>query len=118
MALQKYTRGEGKDWNVKDAIAYGRGDVHKDFQGLQVDLNNFATRLGFDKLEVDGFLGPSTVDAINKVYSAVIKKNPGLAATPFPVPKTKEEVAEYTQFIRQWLQNTAEEALTVAPAGA
>ena len=42
----------------------------------------------------------------------------GLAATPFPVPKTKEEVAEYAQFIRQWLQTVAEEALTVGTAGA
>jgi hypothetical protein len=118
MALKRYEQGEGKDWNVKETIAFGKGDVHKEFQGLQVDLNNLATRVGFDKLDVDGFLGPKSVEAINAVYSAVIKKNPGLAATPFPVPKTKEEVAEYAQFIRQWLQTVAEEALTVGTAGA
>ena len=113
MALKRYEHGDGKDWNTKGSIAYGKGDVHKDFQGLQADLNRFAPHLGFDKLEIDGFLGPHSVDAIEKVYQAVIAKNPGLAATPFPVPKTKEEVAEYTQFIRQWLQTTAATALQI-----
>lgn len=118
MALKRYERGEGKDWNVKGEIAYGKGDVHKEFQALQVALNDFATRLGFDKLEVDGFLGPRSVTSFQRVYDAVIQKNPLLAATPFPVPKTKEEIAEYAAFIRQWLQTTAEEALTVGQAGA
>jgi len=118
MALQRYERGEGKDWNVKDTIAYGRGEVHKDFQGLQRDLNAFAPKLGYDKLDDDGFLGPKSVDAIGIVYTAVVMKNPLLSATPFPIPKTKEEVAEWAQFIRNWLTTTAATALEIAEAGA
>jgi|RhiMetdeSRZDD1v2_1073273.scaffolds.fasta_scaffold2061554_1 hypothetical protein len=116
MALKRYERGEGKDWNVKETIAFGKGDVHKEFQGLQADLNNYASRFGFEKLDVDGFLGPKSVTAFEKIYAAVIKKNPALAATPFPVPKTKEDVAEYAQFIRQWLQTVAKDALSQAEA--
>lgn len=116
--LRKYERGEGKDWNVKESIAYGKGDVHKDFQGLQADLNRFASIVGFEKLDVDGFLGPKSVSAIKGIYQKVIQKNPGLSATAFPVPDTKEEVAEYCQFIRQWLQTTVAKALGTAEAGA
>jgi hypothetical protein len=108
---RKYERGEGKDWNVKNTIAYGRGEVHKDFQGLQTDLNRFSTVCGFSALTPDGFLGDKSVDAIKRVYSAVIAKNPGLVATPFPVPDTKEEVAEFAQFIRMWLQGPAAKAI-------
>jgi len=118
MALQRYEKGEGKDWNVKDTIAFGRGQVHKEFQGLQKDLNAFAAKLGFDKLDVDGFLGPKSVDAIGIVYTAVVMKNPLLRATPFPIPKTKEEVAEWALFIREWLQGPAAKALEIAEAGA
>ena len=65
MALRNYDKGEGKDWNVKESIAYGRGFVHEDFVGLQQDLNLFASRVGFDKIQLDGFLGPKTVDIWN-----------------------------------------------------
>lgn len=115
--LRKYEKGEGKDWNTKDTIAYGRGDVHKDFVGLQEDLNKFAGVVGFDKLGTDGFLGPKTVAAFTKIYDATIAKNPLLAANVFPPPKTKEDVAEYCQFMRQWLQQTAMKVL-LAEAGA
>lgn len=116
--LKRYEQGDGKDWNANDKIAWGKGDVHKDFQALQGDLNEFSLLLGFDKLDLDGFLGAQTVAAFQKIYDAVIKKNPGLAATAFPPPKTKEDVAEYAQFIRQWLRTTATSALEPAPAGA
>lgn len=109
--LKTYEMGEGKDWNANDKIAWGKGDVHKDFQGLQTDLNRFADVASFDKLDVDGFLGPATVEAFTKIYGAAIEKNPGLIATPFPPPKTKEDAAEYAQFIRMWLQGAAASAL-------
>ena len=51
--------------------------------------------------------------AIKGVYDAVVKQNALLAATPFPVPDTKEEVAEYAQFVRAWLRGTAGKALAV-----
>src|SRR4029079_19172119 len=37
--LRNYVQGEGKDWNVKNSIAYGKGPVHEDFKGLQTDIN-------------------------------------------------------------------------------
>jgi ribosomal protein L4 len=52
--LRNYEQGEGKDWNVKNSIAYGKGPVHEDFKGLQKDINRFAEEVGFKKLEVDG----------------------------------------------------------------
>ena len=115
--LKKYEKGEGKEWNANDKIAWGKGEVHKDFQGLQTDLNRFSDVASFAKLEVDGFLGPATVEAFTKIYDAAVKKNPGLVATPFPPPKTKEDAAEYAQFIRMWLQTAAAKAL-LAEAGA
>ena len=116
--LRDYEKGEGKDWNVKETIAYGRGEVHKDFQGLQRDLNAFAPSMGYEALDVDGFLGPKSVDAIGMVYTAVVMKNPLLRATVFPIPKTKEEVAEWAQFIRDWLKETAAKTLEIAEVGA
>lgn len=114
---RRYHKGSGKDWNVKDTIAYGAGPVHADFQGLQSDLNRFASAVGFAPLEVDGFLGAKTAAATKAVYDALVKKGPLFAVTMFPVPDTKEEVAEYAQFIRHWLQNTAAKKL-LAEAGA
>lgn len=101
--LRRYVRGAGKDWNVKDTIAYGAGPVHDDFVALQRDLNRLAGAVGFAPLEADGFLGPKTAAAVAKVYAATVAKNPMLLATPFPVPEGKEEVAEYCAFIREWL---------------
>lgn len=114
---RRYHRGTGKDWNVKDAIAYGAGPVHTDFQGLQADLNRFAGAVGFAKLEVDGFLGPKTAKATKAVYDALVAKNPLASITMFPVPDTKEEVAEYAMFIRHWLQHVAAKKL-LGEAGA
>jgi lysozyme family protein len=113
--LRKYVKGEGKDWNANDKIAWGAGAVHEDFKDLQLAINNFGGALGFALLKVDGFFGPATAGAVKSIYDAVVKKNPLLTATPFPVPDTKEEVAEFAQFIRGWLAETAAKALGIPP---
>ncbi|KAB2901095.1 MAG: hypothetical protein F9K40_08745 [Kofleriaceae bacterium] len=115
--LRRYHKGAGKDWNVKESIAYGAGPVHQDFVALQTDLNRFAGVAGFGKLDTDGFLGPRSAAAVKAVYDKVVAKNPLLSATVFPVPDTKEEVAEYAQFIRAWLRDVASKQL-LAEAGA
>src|SRR5688572_13683662 len=33
--FRRYIRGQGKDWNTKDTIAYGAGEVHEEFKNLQ-----------------------------------------------------------------------------------
>lgn len=104
---RRYHRGAGKDWNVKDAIAYGAGAAHEDFKALQADLNQFASVVGFPKLDVDGFLGPKTAAAVKSVYHQVAAMSSALEMTMFPVPDSKEEVAEYAQFIRGWLRDVA-----------
>jgi peptidoglycan hydrolase-like protein with peptidoglycan-binding domain len=109
--LRRYERGTGKDWNVKDQIAYGAGEVHEEFKALQMELNRFANIVGFETLSVDGFIGQKTAAAVTKVYTTVVAKNPGLAATPFPPPDTKEEAAEYGALIRWWLGAVASKAL-------
>lgn len=109
--LRHYHRGQGKEWNVKDAIAYGAGPVHEDFKGLQADVNGFAAVVGFDPLEVDGFIGAKTARAVKAIYDATVKKKPMAAMTPFPVPDSKEEVAEFCMFIRKWLADVAGKAL-------
>ena len=101
--LRNYEKGEGKDWNTKDSIAYGRGPVHEDFKGLQADINRFAEEVGFRKVEVDGFLGPHTVEAWNKIYSAALAKDPAATAA-FPAITQKEQLATLCQHVRQWLQ--------------
>lgn len=101
--LRRFHRGTGKDWNVKDAIAYGAGPAHDEFVKLQVALNRFGPIVGFGKLEADGFLGAKTVAATKQIYDALIAKSPLHAMTVFPVPDTKEELAEYAMFIRDWL---------------
>jgi len=105
--LRRYHRGAGKEWNTKDQIAYGAGPVHEDFVKLQVALNRFAEPVGFAKLEADGFLGAKTATATKKVYDAVVAKHPMSVMTMFPVPDSKEDVAEYAMFIRDWLHKTA-----------
>src|SRR5207342_3438902 len=109
--LRRYHQGTGKEWNTKDQIAYGAGPVHEDFKKLQESVNHFAGALGFSPLTVDGFLGAHTAKAVTSIYEATIKKNPLLIGTAFPPPDSKEEVAEYAQFIRQWLDTTASKAL-------
>jgi lysozyme family protein len=115
--LRRYHQGTGKEWNTRETIAYGAGPVHEDFMKLQDAVNKFAGALGFKPLDRDGFLGEKSVKAVNTIYEAAVKKNPGLAATVFPPPDTKEEVAEYAQFIRRWLETTAAKAL-LAETGA
>lgn len=102
-----YVRGEGKDWNVKGDIAYGAGPVHDEFKSLQADLNQLAQHVGFAKLAVDGFLGPQTAAAVKKTYEATVKKNALFGITMFPVPDTKEEVAEFCMMIREWIRTVA-----------
>jgi lysozyme family protein len=104
-------RGEGKDWNVKGDIAYGKGAVHDDFLGIQRELNKLAKVVGFSALEVDGFIGPKTAAAVKQTYDKVVGKNPLFGITLFPPPNTKEETAAYAQFIHGWLKDTASKQL-------
>ena len=113
MATRKLEKG--KDWNEKGEIVAGVGPVHEELKGLQQTLNQFASISGH-KLDVDGFIGPRTAHAVKAIYDAVVKKNPLLTATPFPVPDTKEEVAEYGEYIRDWMKTTAATALAVTVA--
>jgi len=101
--LRRFHFGEGKDWNVKGAIAYGAGAAHAEFEALQRELNNFASAVELEPLTVDGFIGQHTAKFVSKVYDAVVAKNVAFAGTPFPVPDTKELAAEYAMFIRDWL---------------
>lgn len=112
-----YTKGQGKDWNIKGDIAYGAGPVHDQFQQLQRTLNTLAGVVGFGKLEVDGFIGPKTAAAVMATFEKVKAKNAILAVTLFPPPDTKEETAEYAAFINDWLDKIAIKNL-VAEAGA
>lgn len=112
-----YKKGTGQDWNVKGEIAYGAGAVHDEFMGLQRDLNRFADVVGFQKLDVDGKLGPRTAAAVKAVYDKVVAKNAVYSVTLFPPPDTKEEAAEFASFIRDWLDKTAAKQL-LAEAGA
>ena len=100
--LRNYEQGEGKDWNVKNTIAYGKGPVHEDFKGLQRDINRFHDEVGFKQIEVDGFLGPDTVDAWNKIYQAALAKDP-TATVAFPPIVMKEQIATLCQHVRHWL---------------
>jgi hypothetical protein len=54
---------------------------------------------------------------VKAIYDKVVAKNQLLSATVFPVPDTKEEVAEYAMFIRAWLRDVASKQLH-AEAGA
>jgi lysozyme family protein len=109
--LRHYHRGAGKEWNVKDTIAYGAGPVHEDFRALQADVNKFAEVAGFAPLQVDGFIGSRTAAAVKAIYDAVVARRPMAAMTPFPVPDDKEETAEFCMFIRKWLADIATRTL-------
>ena len=112
-----YKKGSGQDWNIKGDIAYGAGPVHDEFMGLQRELNKLADVVGFQKLEVDGFIGPRTAAAVKSTFEKVVAKNPIFGVTLFPPPDTKEETAEFAAFIRDWLDKTASKQL-LAEAGA
>jgi len=111
-----FKKGSGKDWNVKGDIAYGAGAVHDQFMTLQKNLNSLADVVGFSKLEVDGFIGDKTAKAVKSTYDKVVAKNSLLGITAFPPPDTKEEAAEFAQFINDWLETTAKKQL-LAEAG-
>ena len=102
-----YLRGDGKDWNIKGDVAYGAGPVHDEFKALQGDLNALAQHVGFATLTVDGFLGPKTAAAVKSTYDATVKKSALFGITMFPVPDTKEEVAEFCMMIRAWIKTVA-----------
>jgi lysozyme family protein len=108
--LRDYEKGEGKDWNVKGSIAYGKGQVHEDFKGLQQDLNRFASQVGFPKLQVDGFLGDETVAAWRKTYDTALKKDPLATIEILPIV-SKEQLATVCQRVRHWLQTTGVKVL-------
>ena len=112
-----YTKGQGKDWNLKGDIAYGAGAVHDQFVQLQTTLNKLAGTVGFAKLDTDGFIGPKTAAAVNATYEKLKAKNAVYGVTLFPPPDTKEETAEYAAFINDWLDKVAVKQL-VAEAGA
>ena len=106
-----FERGEGKDWNVKGDIAYGKGAVHDEFLGIQRELNKLAGTVGFKPLDVDGFIGPKTAAAVKATYDTLVAKNPIFGVTLFPPPDTKEETAAFAQFIHGWLRDTASRQL-------
>ena len=106
-----YQRGDGKDWNIKGDIAYGKGAVHDEFMGIQRELNKLAKVVGFAPLDVDGFIGPKTALAVKQTYDKVVAKNPLLGVTLFPPPITKEETAQYGAFVLSWLKTTASQNL-------
>ena len=108
--LREYQQGEGKDWNVKGAIAYGKGQVHEDFKGLQQDLNRFAGKVGFQKLDVDGFIGQNTVTAWQKTYAAALERDP-MATIEVAAIVSKEQMATVCQKVRHWLQTTGARVL-------
>ena len=65
---------EGKDFKCVDqqgrplTICFGIGNgVHRGFQLLQQSINWFSASRGFTPLNVDGFIGPVTVDALKKI---------------------------------------------------
>jgi lysozyme family protein len=106
-----FERGEGKDWNVKGEIAYGKGAVHDEFLGIQRELNKLAGAVGFRPLDVDGFIGPRTAAAVKQTYDKLVAMNPIYGITLFPPPDTKEETAAFAQFIHGWLRDTASKQL-------
>jgi len=107
MTFRVLERGEGKDWNVKGDIAYGKGAVHDDFLGIQRELNRLAKIVGFQPLDVDGFIGPKTAAAVKATYDKLVGTNSIFGITLFPPPNTKEETAAFAQFIHAWLRETA-----------
>lgn len=106
-----YERGEGRDWNVKGDIAYGKGAVHDEFMGIQRELNKLTNVVGFKPLDVDGFIGPKTAAAVKQTYDKLVAMNPIYGITLFPPPNTKEETAAFAQFIHGWLRDTASKQL-------
>lgn len=113
--LRNYEQGEGKDWNVKGAIAYGRGPVHEDFKGLQRDLNSFAKVVGFARLDEDGFLGDNTVAAWQKTYQAALERDPLATIALLPIT-SKELLATMCQHVRHWLSTTGAKVLHSRPS--
>ena len=107
---RNYEQGEGKDWNVKGSIAFGKGAVHADFMGLQHALNRYASLVGFGKLETDGFIGENTVEAWQKTYKKALEKDPLAALAIMPI-QSKEQMATLCQHVRHWLDTTGAKIL-------
>lgn len=102
----------GKDWSASGAAITGKGNATSDFRGLQADLNAYAQTAGFDGVKIDGAIGPKTLEAVQKVVSAVKAKN-AMVPTTFPEIKDAAGVAQYAQWIREWLQTMAAKTLGV-----
>lgn len=103
----------GRDWAASGANITGKGDARSDFRGLQADLNQYAPVAGFEGVAVDGILGPRTLAAVQKVIAAVKAKN-AMVPTTFPEPTSTEGVAQYAQWIRNWLHTMAASTLGVS----
>jgi lysozyme family protein len=106
---------EGKDWTARGPHVAGKGEAHADFRGLQADLNLFAQAAGYEGVQIDGVIGPRTVEAVQKVLAAVLAKNSLLVPAAFTTPDTPAAVAKYAARIREWLHTTAAKHLEVAP---
>lgn len=114
--LRRYERGADKDWDADERAAWGTGAAHEAFRGLEADLNEFSLLCGFDKLDAAGTLGDRTVEAFRKVLDAVLRRDPTVAPTEFPVPERPEDLATHAAFVRAWLTTVAAEVLAPAPA--
>lgn len=104
-----------KDWTVEGNAIAGRGEGRAQFRALQADLNLFGERLGFERVAIDGLIGPKTVAAVTQVVAATLRATPGLAATGTPPHRTREDVAEHAPAIRTWLLTFALGTLRVSP---
>ena len=105
----------GKDWNKQGSTVSGTGEAKSVFRSLQADLNQYAQAANFEAVQIDGIIGPKTVEAANKVVKAVLASNPLLVPIEFTTPDNPEAVAQYAARIRDWLHSTAATALKVTP---
>lgn len=87
----------GQDFNCNVSICYGIGDRHSLFQELQRQLNTFARDAPFQALDVDGFIGPATLNAaINAaayINSLNVSTDPVLISLALGEMRTKEQLA-------------------------
>lgn len=68
----------GVQFKCNASICFGVGTgPHEQFKALQTALNAFASRVGFDPLDVDGFIGDLTVNATRRTAGALGLTIPG-----------------------------------------
>ncbi|MGN6103619.1 MAG: peptidoglycan-binding domain-containing protein [Kofleriaceae bacterium] len=104
----------GKDWTSNGSLIHGKGEALGAFRGLQADLNAYARAASFEGVQVDGIIGPRTVEAVQKVVGAVLAKNALLVPAAFTYDKP-EAIAQYASRIRDWLHTLAAQTLQVVP---